>query len=300
MKIETRHTDRLGPGAAKSRLNLALTLINALTELPANKCCGTVGGEIAEACILMTQSNEIVCANPFVMRLEHGAGLTDDDRNKLLALTANPRRVAARVDLIQENEKPSDIYLVLQGFVCRYKVLADGSRSIVAFLVPGDFCHFQQPLLEGMDHSIATLTPSLIVDIPKAEIDSLADSSPGIAQALWWASLVDAAIMGEWLASMGRRSTDRRLAHLFCELIVRLKTVGFATESSFELPLTQEEIGDTIGISSVHVNRILQQLRDDGLIAQRGKMLKIVDPPRLMSFAGFNPNYLHLLPRAQS
>ncbi len=93
---------------------------------------------------------------------------------------------------------------------------------------------------------------------------------------------------------------DRQLAHLFCELLVRLKTVGFATDSSFELPLTQEEIGDTIGISSVHVNRILQQLRDDGLIAQRAKMLRIVDLPRLTSFAGFNPNYLHLSPRAQS
>lgn len=242
----------------------------------------------------MTQSNEIVCANPFVVRLEHGAELTDDDRQNLLALTANPRRVANRTDLIRENEKPNDVYLVLQGFACRYKVLADGSRSIVAFLVPGDFCHFQQPLLNAMDHSIGTLTPSLIVDIPRAEIDSLSASSPRIAQALWWASLVDAAIMREWLASMGRRSADRQLAHLFCELLVRLKAVGFAMGSSFELPLTQEEIGDTIGISSVHVNRILQQLRDDGLIAQRSKMLTILDLPRLTRFAGFNPNYLHL------
>jgi len=248
----------------------------------------------------MTQNNETVCANPFVIRLEHGAELTDDDRQKLLALTVNPRRVAARTDLIRENEKPNDVHLVLQGFACRYKVLADGARSIMAFLVPGDFSHFQKPLLDAMDHSIGTLTPSLIVDIPKGEIDSLIAGNPRIAQALWWANLVDAAIMREWLASMGRRSADRQLAHLFCELLVRLKTVGFATDSSFELPLTQEEIGDTIGISSVHVNRILQQLRDDGLIAQRAKMLRIVDLPRMMSFAGFNPNYLHLSARVQS
>ncbi|HEY1735647.1 MAG TPA: Crp/Fnr family transcriptional regulator [Methylovirgula sp.] len=245
----------------------------------------------------MSQTHETVCANPLVLRLEHGARLTAADQAKLLALTGDPRRVAARVDLISENEQANDVHLVLQGFACRYKVLADGSRSIMAFLVPGDFSHFQQSLLGAMDHSIGTLTPSLIVDIPKAEIDTLIATNQRLAQAFCWASLVDFSIMSEWLASMGRRSADRQLAHLFCELLTRLTTVGFATGTSFELPLTQEEIGDTVGISSVHVNRILQQLRDEGLISQRGKMLKIEDLPRLTTFAGFNPNYLHLSPR---
>lgn len=242
----------------------------------------------------MCQENVAIFANPLVMRLEHGAALTDEDRARLIALTANPRRVPARTDLIHENEKPRDVHLVLQGFACRYKLLSDGSRAITAFLIPGDFSHFQISLLNVMDHSVATLTPSLIVDIPKAEIDFLVATHPRLAQALSWAGLVDEAISREWLASMGRRSADRQLAHLFCELLLRLRTIGCATDSGFELPLTQEEIGDTIGISSVHVNRILQQLRDDGLIGQRGKTVTVVDVERLQSFAGFNANYLHL------
>lgn len=242
----------------------------------------------------MCQENLAIFANPLIMRLEHGATLTEDDRARLTALTANPRRVPARTDLIHENEKPRDVHLVMQGFACRYKLLSDGSRAIIAFMIPGDFSQFQISLLNAMDHSVATLTPSYVVDIPKAEIESLVSGYPRLAQALTWAGLVDEAISREWLASMGRRSADRQLAHLFCELLKRLHTIGRATESSFELPLTQEEIGDTIGISSVHVNRILQQLRDDGLIAQRGKTVTIVDVERLNSFAGFNANYLHL------
>jgi CRP-like cAMP-binding protein len=242
----------------------------------------------------MSQENVAIFANPLIMRLEHGAALTDEDRARLIALTANPRRVPARTDLIHENEKPRDIHLIIQGLACRYKLLADGSRAITAFLIPGDFSHFQIPLLNAMDHSVATVTPSVVVDITKTEIDSLLSNHPRVAQALTWAGLVDDAISCEWLASMGRRSADRQMAHLFCELLTRLRTVGCATESSFELPLTQEEIGDTIGISSVHVNRILQQLRDDGLIAQRGKTLTIIDVERLNGFAGFNANYLHL------
>ncbi|MGC1305524.1 MAG: Crp/Fnr family transcriptional regulator [Caulobacteraceae bacterium] len=233
-------------------------------------------------------------SNPFINKLEHGAELTREDRAKLGEIASRTRNVDARVDLIHEGETPGDVRLILEGLACRYKVLPDGARQIMAYLIPGDFCDLHVAILGEMDHSIATLSPCKVVEISRETIDELLEHYPRIARALWWCTLVDEGTLREWLVSMGRRPADRQMAHLFCELLARLQAVGHAGEDSFELPLTQEELGDTLGLSAVHVNRVLQSLRAERLISFQHKTLKILNVPRLKEFAGFNPSYLHL------
>ena len=148
-------------------------------------------------------------------------------------------------------------------------------------------------ILREMDHSIAAVSPCKLVDIPREMILRLAER-PAIARALWWASLVDEAILREWLVNMGRRPAEERLAHLMCELLMRLRAVGLADGGRYELPMTQADLGDTLGLSTVHVNRVLQALRAKDLVELKSRTLVLLDPDRLMDFAGFNPNYLHL------
>lgn len=233
-------------------------------------------------------------ANPLILKLEHGAALTDEDRARLQAATAQTREIGAREDIIREEEDPAWVHVVLEGYACRYKVLPDGKRSIMAYLLPGDFCDLHVTILGEMDHSIATLTPCSLVQMPPETIEELTTRHPRIARAMWWASLVDESILREWLASMGHRPADKQLAHLFCELRVRLNTVGRTNGDSFQLFVTQDELGDTLGITPVHVNRVLQQLREAGLIELQGRMLTIPDVRRLEQFAEFKANYLHL------
>lgn len=232
--------------------------------------------------------------NPFIMKLGCGVDLTDEDRVRLQAVASPTRHVGARKDLITEGERPESVHVVLEGFACRYKILPDGKRQIMAYLIPGDWCDLHAAVLGEMDHSVATLTPCTIVEIPRETVEDLTVHYPRITRALWWASLVDEATLREWLVNIGQRPADQRMAHLLCELLVRLQAVGRASENSYELPPTQVELSDTLGMSPVHVNRTLQQLRRAGLITLRGKALIVHDVERLNEFAGFNPNYLHL------
>lgn len=233
-------------------------------------------------------------ASPFVQKLEHGAELSDQDRAVLEEAVLQIRQVGAREDVIREGDNPEHVHVILEGFACRYKVLPEGERQIMAWLVPGDLCDLHVSILGEMDHTIGTLAPTKIAYIPRQGIDELTARHPTINRALWWATLVDEGTLREWLVNAGRRPTDKQMAHLFCEILLRLQTVGLATENSFDFPVTQEELSDTLGVSTVHVNRVLQQLRTDGLITLTGKRLTILDVPRLQEFAGFNPNYLHL------
>jgi CRP-like cAMP-binding protein len=233
-------------------------------------------------------------SNPLILRLQHGADLADEDCAVLADITSRTREVGPREDLIREGDKPEHVRLILEGFAFRYKMLPDGSRQITGYLVPGDFCDLHVWILGEMDHSIATLTRCSVVEIPGETVTELTARYPRIARALWWATLVDDAVTREALVSMGQRPADRQLAHFLCELLVRLQAVGRASETSYEFPVTQEDLGDTLGLSTVHVNRTLQKLRDDGLITLKGKTLTIPDPDALKRFSAFNPNYLHL------
>ena len=231
--------------------------------------------------------------NILTRKLEAFAPLPETDKHLIDKVTARSRRVAAKTDLIREGDAPDDVHLILSGFACRYKITSDGKRHIMAYLVPGDFCDLHTFILKAMDHAIATLSPCTVVDIPRQQVLELT-ASPAIARALWWVALVDEATLREWLVNIGSRPAEERIAHLLYELLLRLRMVGLANGGRYELPITQAELADTMGLSTVHVNRVLQSLRGAGMITLKGKNLVILDEDKIKAFSGFTPNYLHL------
>jgi CRP-like cAMP-binding protein len=182
---------------------------------------------------------------------------------------------------------------MLEGWAARYKFVDDGSRQITAFLLPGDFCDMHVAILGEMDHSILAITDARVALVPHDVLEELRRQRPELGRALWWATLVDEAVLRDWIVNIGRRHADKRIAHLFCELHARLKLVGLVESDQFDLPLTQEVIADALGLTPVHVNRMLQNLRAEGMIALKRGELTIIDIAGLRTFAGFDPNYLH-------
>ncbi|WP_262297716.1 Crp/Fnr family transcriptional regulator [Microvirga sesbaniae] len=238
-------------------------------------------------------------ATHLIRKLEQFTTLSSTDKEALARLAAlRVRRLDPREDITREGDRPGQVYLILEGWTCRYKVLEDGRRQITAFLVPGDICGLHMFILKQMDHSMGAVTPLTIAEIPSDTVLELTDASPHISRALWWTSLVEEATAREWITNLGQREALERLAHLFCELFLRLRVVGLANGeaggASFELPVTQEQLAEATGVSTVHVNRTLQQMREQGLIVWKGKTLIIPDVEVLQEVALFNPNYLHL------
>jgi CRP-like cAMP-binding protein len=232
-------------------------------------------------------------AAAFVERLRGYADLSAQDADLLEATCAAQRDVRAREDLIREGDKPAAVFVVLDGWACRYKMLPEGGRQITAFLMPGDCSELHESLLEEMDHSIATLTRARIAAIPRARLEALTEARPAIRRAFWWAQLVDEGVLRAWIVSMGRRDSLQRVAHLMCELYLRARDVGLGAENGLELPLTQSVIGDALGLTPVHVNRVLRRLRLAGAMELRAKALVISDPGKLAGIAGFDEGYLH-------
>jgi CRP-like cAMP-binding protein len=233
---------------------------------------------------------------PLVAKLETRAPLSAEDRDALNALYADPREMGARRNVIREGDRPDHVHLMVEGWAARYKLLPDGARQITAFLIPGDFCDLHVTILGAMDHSISTLTRSKIAFIPRARMEALTER-PSLAKAFWWSTLVDEAILRSWIVNIGRRDAYEAIGHLMCELHVRMKNIGLVDGDRFDLPLTQEEIGDALGLTSVHVNRVLQRLRSEDMISLRQGVLTIHDYRRLEEASGFNANYLHIRPR---
>ena len=227
-------------------------------------------------------------------RLEAFTRLSPEDKAALANLSKVSRVVAPRRDLIREGERPNFVHLMVDGWACRYKTLPDGRRQVVAFFVPGDFCDLNVYILKQMDHSIAAITRLAVADISREEMDALTHKHPRITQALWWESLVQHAIQREWTLNLGQRSAYERIGHLLVEVYLRLKTVGLTWNGTCDFPLTQVDIADATGLTPVHVNRTLQELRRDELIELERKQLNIPDLHRLMDVAMFNANYLHL------
>lgn len=233
--------------------------------------------------------------NALVAKLEHFTKLSLDDKLALQnAAAPSTRRLDAREDIILEGDRPEHVNLILSGWACRYKQLEDGRRQIMAYFVPGDLRDLKIFILRSMDHSIATLSPVTLAQIPRETILELTDRHSRLSRALWWSSLVSEAIDRQWIVNLGQRSGIERVGHLICELFFRLRSVGLTDGNSYEFPVTQAELGETLGFSSVHVNRILQELRSRNLITLRGKRLTILDLEQLQLATFFNANYLHL------
>jgi CRP-like cAMP-binding protein len=238
--------------------------------------------------------------NPLICKLEQFATLSDEDKQVLADAARDVRTFRRRQDIIEQGDRPDHVHLVVEGWAARYKVLAQGERPIMAFLIPGDFCDIQVTLLDQMDHAITALSACRVAFIPRETMERImGGEQPRLARALWWSTLVDEAILREWLVNLGHRPADMRLAHFMCEMLIRSKAVGLTKDDGFDMPLTQEELGDTMGMSTVHVNRMVQELRGQGLIESKGKRVMVADLKRLMAFADFDPAYLHQHGRVQ-
>ncbi len=232
--------------------------------------------------------------NPLIEKLKRFVPLTELECGALRHLTRNAKIHRRGTDLIKEGEKPMSVFLMTEGWAFRYKHLADGSRQISAYLIPGDVCDVQIFLFERMDHSIGLLSDAKVVAIPAAEMLDIMDRFPRIERAFFWATLVDESTLREWLLNIGQRTAKQKLAHLFCELCIRLRVVGLVDDSGmYTLPPIQSELGDTTGMTTVHVNRSLQRLRADGLISTKDGTLTILDFPKLARLADFDEEYLH-------
>ena len=243
---------------------------------------------------LFTGAPYLPAGSSIAAKFESFARLSVDDRAALAGIVSGVRIVEARQDLISEGERPKHVHLVLDGWACRYKQLPDGRRQVVNFLIVGDFCDLNMHILEAMDHSVGAITRLKVAVIAPEEMDALTAGRTGITRALWWHELVTAAIEREWTLNLGQRGAYERLGHLLVELYVRLRIVGCAHNGRCDLPLTQNDLADATGLTSVHVNRTLQDMRRDGLIELARKQLQILDLPRLMEVSTFNPYYLHL------
>lgn len=232
-------------------------------------------------------------ANRFVQKLSDLTELNPGDIAALEHATARARKFVARQDLIREGDEPGPVLVVLEGWVCRYKVLPSGTRQIMAFLMPGDACDLHVNMLAEMDHSIQAITSAMVAIVSKSEMQAMMREHPNVARAMYTAQLIDEGIMRSWIVSMGRRSSVERVAHLMCELYLRARTIGLATDGEFALPLSQLVLADALGMTAVHINRVLKELRLSGAMALRRGSLDILDPVKLVQIAGFDENYLH-------
>lgn len=232
---------------------------------------------------------------PLLASLERHCCLSPDEREAIETLREAPLvRVPARQAIMSEGESPRAVRLLAQGWAYRFKDLPDGRRQIVGLLLPGDFFDLGARLVEQMDHSVAALTPIAYYAIPSDVIGRLARDHPRIADALARHEHVSASIHREWLLNLGRRSAFERLAHLFLEIFMRLRANGIACPAECDCPLTQNDLADATGVTSVHLNRTMQELRREGLVELRSKRLFIRDYERLAQVAMFNPNYLQV------
>jgi len=220
--------------------------------------------------------------------------LSDKEKQAIQSLPIQLTPFRTDQDIVRVGERPSRSFLLAEGFTCVYKLTSEGRRQIVAFHVPGDMPDLHSLHLKVMDTSMATVTPCTIGFIAHEALHDLCGRYPRIAAALWRETLVDASIFREWMTGIGRRESYSRMAHLLCEFFTRLDAVGLTQDHGFTLPITQVELADAIGVSTVHVNRVLQELRADGLIQTVGAQVNIPDWERLKEAADFDPLYLHL------
>jgi CRP-like cAMP-binding protein len=234
-------------------------------------------------------------ANPLTMRMEQFVRFDQGDRTRLDQLLSYPTKTFSRGDvIIEEGKKVDNIHLLMTGLAARSKILSNGRRQIMAFLVPGDLCDVEVFVLEAMDHSIVAMSDTTCVLIPAKVIEDLLSESSKITRALWWSTMVDSAVLRERIIDHGRRDARERMAHLCYEMLIRHRIVGEATDDAFSLPVTQEDLADATGLTPPHVNKTLQDLRGAGLIELKGKVLTVLDTSRLKTAARYETAYLHL------
>ena len=227
-------------------------------------------------------------------KLELHAFLPEEDRQAVLALPHTMRTLEPQSYTVREGDPPLACVVLVSGFAYRQKITGDGGRQIVAIHIPGEPLDFQNLFLDVADHNVQTLTRAELAFIPREAIQRIARERPHVAHAILVATLVEASIFREWVLNVGRRDARARLAHVLCEFAVRLEAQGLASEYGYELPMTQEQLADSLGLTSVHVNRTLKLLESEGLIVRNKRNVAFPDWKRMRTVGDFNQRYLHL------
>ncbi len=230
----------------------------------------------------------------FLRSLERRDSLSDDEIRTISEFPSRPAVFTAGEEIVMEGSRPKESCLVTAGFAARSQSLRSGERQITAVHVPGDFVDLHSMMLKVMDHSVVALGPCKVAFVPHEAIKVVTETNPHLARMFWLSTVIDGAIQRTWITCLGRRSAEQHLAHLICELYVRLEVAGAASDFMFEFPVTQAQLGDVLGLSVVHVNRKLQELRAVGLVEWRDGKVKIRDFQRLAQMAEFDPTYLSL------
>jgi len=228
-----------------------------------------------------------------IRKLGRLAHLDETDRQAIHALPARIETHPAHSLLVADHVRATHCTLLIDGFACRHKDTGNGGRQILSFHLAGDFLDLGHLLLNHSDHVVQTLSPATIARVPAQDLRALAEARPRISEALWRDTLIDASIAREWIVNVGRRGAMERIAHLLCEFAARRDAAGFGPPERFDLPMTQEQIGDATGLTSVHVNRKLHELQENGVIARDRRALHIRDWQGLMRIGDFDPAYLH-------
>jgi CRP-like cAMP-binding protein len=232
---------------------------------------------------------------PMLRKLEYWHSFDDDDRAALLALPNTVRTLEHNHYIVRELDRASYSCVLLSGYAIRHKIVAGGARQIVSVHMKGDLVDLQNSLLGVADHSVQMLTAGKVAMVPREAINRIAFDRPNVGKAMWIDTLVDASVFREWIANVGRRDARTRVAHILCEFSLRLKVAGLGEQTGYEMPMTQEQLGDATGLTSVHINRTLKGLEADRLITRSTPRSIIVGDWRKLAEAGdFNSAYLHL------
>ena len=227
-------------------------------------------------------------------RLRVDSHLAEDEADALRSLPLEVKTLPADTYLVLEGDRPNHSCLIIKGFACRSKVANNGKRQILSFHIPGDISDLQSLFLKTMDHDLATMSPATVGYIAHSALERLIGAHPAIARALWRETLIDAAIFREWIVNMGVRPAAARMAHLLAELRQRMAAVGLSNGEEFEFPVTQSELGEALGLSTVHVNRVLQAFRAGRVLDLQKNYVTIEDYEKVVEASGFDDSYLHL------
>ena len=229
-----------------------------------------------------------------VRKLSLWQPLDDQDCQAILGLPHVIRHLDAGQYIIWDGDKPQNTCLLIDGLAYRHKLAGNGGRQIMSIMMKGDLVDLQNSLLGIADHNVQMLSAGTVALIPVEALRSVAFAHPQVGMAMWYETLVEGSIFREWILNVGRRDARTRIAHLLCEFAIRLEVANLGKQFSYELPITQEQLGDTTALTPVHVNRTLKKLQDDGLIERTKRVITICDWTELAKTADFQPRYLHL------
>jgi CRP-like cAMP-binding protein len=237
--------------------------------------------------------SDISFLEPLFRRWARVVALSPEDRSAMEQLPWIRRSFDRDSYMVREGEPTTVCTVLLSGFAFRQKLVSDGARQIISFHIPGEFIDIQNGLLDVADHNVQSLGRSTVVMVPKGPLMDLMGARQNVRRAIWYDSLIDAAIFREWVVNVGRRDARERIAHLLCELAARMTAAGLDSGPMFDFPVTQEQLADATGLTAVHTNRTLQSLRKAGLISLSSSKLTILDWDALAEAGDFNKRYLH-------